>query len=58
MKIKFNEYTMNKAALFANGLQVIEQYNRFLLCKEYKGVYKVFLNTTSFKYAIEYGLKM
>ena len=58
MKIKFNEYTMNEVALFANGLQVIEQYNRFLLCKEYKGVYKVFLNTTSFKYAIEYGLKM
>lgn len=58
MKITFNEYTMNKVALFANGLQVIEQHNRFLLCKEYKGEYKVFLNTSSFEYAIEYGLKM
>ena len=58
MKIKFNEYTMNKAALFANGLQVIEQHNRFLLCKEYKGEYKVFLNTASFEYAVSYGQKM
>ena len=58
MKIKFNEYTMKKAALFANGLQVIEQYNRFLLCKEYEGEYKVFLNTASFNCAIAYGLKM
>ena len=58
MKIKFNEYTMNKVALFANGLQIIEQYNRFLLCKEYKGEYKVFLNTASFEYAVSYGQKM
>lgn len=58
MKITFNEYTMSKAALFANGLQIIEQYNRFLLCKEYKGEYKVFLSTASFEYAINYGQKM
>lgn len=58
MKITFNEYTMQKVALFNNGLQVIEQYNRFLLCKEYKGQYKVFLNTSSFDYAIQYGQKM
>lgn len=49
---------MNKVALFGNGLQIIEQYNRFLLCKEYKGEYKVFLNTASFEYAINYGQKM
>ena len=55
MKINFNEYTMNKAALFSNGLQVIEHNERFLLCKEYKGHYKVFLNTSSFDYAIQYG---
>ena len=58
MKITFNEYTMQKAALFSNGLQVIEQYGRFLLCKEYKGQYKVFLNTSSFDYAIQCGQKM
>lgn len=58
MKITFNEYTMQKVALFSNGLQVIEMYGRFLLCKEYKGEYKVFLNTTSFEYAISYGQKM
>lgn len=58
MKITFNEYTMQKVALFSNGLQVIEQYNRFLLCKEYKGQYKVFLKTSSFDYAIQYGQKM
>ena len=58
MKIKFNEYTMNKAALFSNGLEVIEHYGRFLLCKEYKGQYRVFLNTASFDYAIQYGQKM
>lgn len=28
MKITFNEYTMNKAALFANGLQIIEHHDR------------------------------
>lgn len=58
MNITFNECTMNKAALFANGLQVIEHNERFLLCKEYKGQYKVFLNTASFDYAIWYGQKM
>ena len=58
MKSTFNEYTMNKVALFSNGLQVIEQHGRFLLCKEYKGEYKVFLNTASFDYAIQYGQKM
>mgnify|MGYP003616165317 FL=1 len=42
MKITFNGYTMQKAALFSNGLQVIEHNGRFLLCKEYKGQYKVF----------------
>lgn len=42
MKIIFNEYTMQKAALFSNGLEVIEQHGRFLLCKEYKGQYRVF----------------
>ena len=58
MKITVNEYTMNKAALFSNGLQVIEHCGRFLLCKEYKGEYRVFLNTSSFDYAIQYGQKM
>ena len=58
MKIIFNEYTMQKVALFSNGLQVIEQYGRFLLCKEYKGEYRVFLNTACFDYAIQYGQKM
>ena len=58
MKMTFNECTMNKAALFGNGLQVIEHNGRFLLCKEYKGEYKVFLNTASFNYAIQYGQKM
>ena len=58
MKITFNEYTMQKAALFSNGLQVIEHNGRFLLCKEYKGEYKVFLNTACFDYAIQYGQKM
>ena len=58
MKITFNEYTMQKAALFSNGLQVIEHDGRFLLCKEYKGEYRVFLNTSSFEYAIQYGQKM
>ena len=58
MKITFNEYTMNKAAMFSNGLQVIEHFGRFLLCKEYKGEYKVFLNTACFDYAIQYGQKM
>ena len=58
MKIIFNEYTMQKAALFGNGLEVIEQNGRFLLCKEYKGQYKVFLNTASFDYAVQYGQKM
>jgi len=58
MKITFNECTMQKAALFSNGLQVIEHNGRFLLCKEYKGEYKVFLNAASFDYAIQYGQKM
>ena len=58
MKINFNGYTMQKAALFSNGLQVIEHNGRFLLCKEYKEEYKVFLNTASFDYAIQYGQKM
>ena len=58
MKSTINECTMNKAALFSNGLQVIEHNGRFLLCKEYKGEYKVFLNTASFDYAIQYGQKM
>ena len=58
MKIIFNEYTMNNVALFDNGIQIIEHNGRFLLCKEYKGQYKVFLNTASFDYAIQYGQKM
>lgn len=58
MKIIFNEYTMQKAALFSNGLEVIEHHGRFLLCKKYKGQYKVFLNTACFDYAIQYGQKM
>ena len=58
MKIIFNEYTMNNVALFGNGIQIIEHNGRFLLCKEYKGQYKVFLNTASFDYAIQYGQKM
>ena len=58
MKIAFNECTMQKVALFSNGLQVIEHCGRFLLCKEYKGEYKVFLNTASFDYVIQYGQKM
>ena len=58
MYISYNEYSMNKAAIFANRLQVIEHNGRFLLCKEYKGQYKVFLNTACFDYAIQYGQKM
>ena len=58
MKIIFNKYTMQKAALFSNGLEVIKIHGRFLLCKEYKGEYKVFLNTASFDYAVQYGQKM
>ena len=58
MKITFDEYTMQKTALFSNGLQVIEHNGRFLLCKEYKGEYRVFLDTSSFDYAIQYGQKM
>lgn len=58
MKITFNGYTMQKAALFGNGLEVIEHNGRFLLCKEYKGEYKVFLNTASFDYAMQYGQKL
>ena len=58
MKTTFNEYTMNKAVLFSNGLQVIEHHGRFLVCKEHKGTMKVFLNTASFEYAIIYAQKM
>lgn len=58
MYISYNEYSMNKTASFANGLQVIEHNGRFLLCKEYKGQYKVFLSTACFDYAIQYGQKM
>ena len=58
MKIQFNEYSMNKAALFDNSIVIIEHFGRFLVSKEYKGIYRVFFNTSSFKQAIEYGKKM
>ena len=58
MKIQFNEYSMNKVALFENSIIIIEHYERFLVAKKYKGLYKVFFNTASFDQAIEYGQKM
>lgn len=58
MNIQFNEYIMNKAAMFENSIVIIEQYGRFLVAKKYKGLYKVFFNTASFDQAIEYGQKM
>lgn len=58
MKIQFNEYSMNKVALFENSIVIIEHFGRFLVSKEYKGTYKVFFNTSSFNQAINYGQKM
>ena len=58
MKIKFNEYSMNKAALFSNGITIIEHYGRFLVTKEYKGTHKVFFNTAYFDQALAYGQGM
>lgn len=34
MKIKFNAYTMNKAALLENRLEVIEHFGRFYVAKK------------------------
>ena len=42
MKITFNEYTMQKAALFSNGLQVIEHNGRFYYAKSTKENIKCF----------------
>ena len=58
MKIQFNEYSMNKVALFENSIVIIEHFGRFLVSKEHKGTYKVFFNTSSFYQAIAYGQKM
>lgn len=58
MIILFNEYTMNKAAILGNSLQVIEHYGRFYVGKEYNGKFKVFLNTASFSYACTYASMM
>lgn len=58
MIISYNEYTMNKAAILGNGLQVIEHHSRFLVAKEYDGKFKVFLNTASFSYACNYACMM
>lgn len=58
MKIQFNEYSMNKVALFENSIIIIEHFGRFLVAKEYKGTCKVFFNTSSFDQAITYGQKM
>ena len=58
MKIQFNEHSMNKVALFANSIVIIEHFGRFLVAKEHNGVYRVFFNTSSFDQAITYGQKM
>ena len=58
MKIQFNEYSMNKVALFENSIVIIEHFGRFLVVKECKGICKVFFNTSSFNQAIEYGQKL
>lgn len=58
MKIQFNEYSMNKVALFSNNIIIVEHFGRFLVVKEYKGTCKVFFNTSSFDQAITYSQKM
>ena len=58
MKIVFNEYTMNRVALCGNSIEVVEQFGRFLVAKEYKGVMRVFFNTANFNTALEYAIKM
>ena len=58
MKIQFNEDSMNKVALFKNSIVIIEHFGRFLVAKEYKGIYRVFFNTSSFDQSINYGQKM
>ena len=58
MKIQFKEYSMNKVALFENNVVIVERFGRFLVAKEYKGICRVFFNTSSFDQAIEYGQKM
>ena len=59
MNIQFNSYTMNKAALFENGLEVIEHFGRFYVVKKSTlDLYKLFFNTGSFQQAICYASKM
>lgn len=57
MKIQFNDYTVQQVALFANGVSIIEHLGRFLVTKEYKGVYKVFFNTSRFEQDLSYSSK-
>ena len=46
MNIQFSNYTMNKAALFENGLEVIEHFGRFYVVKKSSvDLYKLFFNT-------------
>ena len=54
MKSEFNEFTMNKAALFSNGLEIIEHFGRFYVVKKKKGgnEYKLFANCGSFQNAL------
>ena len=59
MDIQFNGYTMNKAAVFENGLEVIEQLGRLYVVKKSSvDLYKLFFNTGSFQQAICYASKM
>ena len=58
MKTIFNEYTMNNVALLGNGIQIIEQFGRFLVVKEYQGILKVFFNTADINSALNYGRAM
>ena len=58
MKITFNTFTMQVAALKLNGLVIIEHFGRFLVAKKYLGTYKVFFNTSDFEQALTYLNKM
>ena len=58
MNIQFNDYTMQQVALFANGITIIEHFERFLVTKAYKSNYKVFFSTSSFEQALSYASKM
>lgn len=58
MKLKFNDFTMNKAALFANGLEIIEHFERFYIVKKWKNEYRIFANCGTFQNAVDLASKM